>query len=183
MSTGRRGDDLELEDAIDREWRKGSSEEPPARADEAILVAARARRRRVAAWQPLAAAATVAAVALLLVQLGSHEQATESTLQGTPESAPASSPAAPSAKTAAAESSEVTRDAAAPSFGAGALEGARSGLMVGESAEQWAARIAALHDSGDLDTAATELRAFRAARADADRFLPDSLESWAAGIK
>jgi type IV secretory pathway VirB10-like protein len=46
----------------------------------------------------------------------------------------------------------------------------------------WARRIAALHAAGDLDAAAAELREFRLAFPDADRFLPDDLHAWAAGV-
>ena len=45
-----------------------------------------------------------------------------------------------------------------------------------------ARRIAALHAAGNLDSAAAELREFRRAFPDADRFLPDDLLAWAAGV-
>lgn len=48
--------------------------------------------------------------------------------------------------------------------------------------ETWARQIAALHDANDLDGAAAELRAFRAAVPDADRYLPATLQEWAAGV-
>lgn len=50
------------------------------------------------------------------------------------------------------------------------------------SPQSWAARVESLYESGDLETAATELRNFRAAIADADRYLSDALRDWAAGI-
>ncbi len=43
----------------------------------------------------------------------------------------------------------------------------------------WAAKIAALHQSGDITGAADALRAFRAADPDADTYLPDALREWA----
>lgn len=49
--------------------------------------------------------------------------------------------------------------------------------------QSWAARVAALHRTGDLEAAAADLRAFRAAYPDADRFLPDELRAWADHIE
>lgn len=51
------------------------------------------------------------------------------------------------------------------------------------SPESWAHRITALHAANDLDGAAAELRAFRAAVPDADRYLPATLHEWAAGVE
>jgi hypothetical protein len=48
--------------------------------------------------------------------------------------------------------------------------------------QQWAMRIEALYQSGDIAAATSELRRFRAARADADAFLPESLRTWASTI-
>jgi hypothetical protein len=48
--------------------------------------------------------------------------------------------------------------------------------------DAWARRIAALHAAGDLSSAAAELREFRLAFPDADRYLPDDLRAWAAGV-
>ena len=53
---------------------------------------------------------------------------------------------------------------------------------VAPSPDDWARRIAALHASGDLDAAATQLREFRRAYADADGFLPDELRDWASAV-
>ena len=50
------------------------------------------------------------------------------------------------------------------------------------SPDDWARRIAALHASGDLDTAAAQLREFRRAYPDADSFLPDELRDWAGSV-
>jgi hypothetical protein len=47
----------------------------------------------------------------------------------------------------------------------------------------WIARIEALHAAGDLDAAARELRAFRAADPQADANLPDSLRDWARTVE
>lgn len=49
--------------------------------------------------------------------------------------------------------------------------------------EAWVRQVLALHDANDLDGAAAELRAFRAAVPDADRYLPAKLQEWAAGIE
>lgn len=48
--------------------------------------------------------------------------------------------------------------------------------------DAWARRIAALHAAGNLNSAAAELREFRLAFPEADRFLPDDLRAWAAGV-
>lgn len=47
----------------------------------------------------------------------------------------------------------------------------------------WAARIAALHSSGDLAGAASALREFRATDPDADARLPESLHEWARTVQ
>jgi hypothetical protein len=57
-----------------------------------------------------------------------------------------------------------------------------SGLAV-PSPSEWAGRIESLHDSGDLDRAADELRAFRLAWPDADDHLPPDLRPWAASVR
>lgn len=49
-------------------------------------------------------------------------------------------------------------------------------------ATAWAARIAALHASGDVTAAGQALREFRAADPDADTYLPDSLRDWARSV-
>jgi len=51
------------------------------------------------------------------------------------------------------------------------------------SAADWAARIAALHSSGDLAGAASVLREFRATDPDADARLPESLQEWARTVE
>jgi translation initiation factor IF-2 len=47
----------------------------------------------------------------------------------------------------------------------------------------WAAKVVALHASGDLAAAEHELREFRMFAADADLYLPDSLRSWARTVE
>lgn len=47
----------------------------------------------------------------------------------------------------------------------------------------WAAKVAALHASGDVTAAEHALREFRMAVPDADRYLPDSLRSWAQTVE
>jgi hypothetical protein len=49
--------------------------------------------------------------------------------------------------------------------------------------DAWIARIRALHAAGNLEEAARELAAFRAAYRDADARLPESLRAWAATIR
>jgi len=50
-------------------------------------------------------------------------------------------------------------------------------------AAAWAAKIAALHGSGDFTAAEKSLRAFRTAAPDADAYLPDSLRDWARTVQ
>lgn len=50
-------------------------------------------------------------------------------------------------------------------------------------ATAWAAKIVALHASGDVKAAADALRAFRATDPDADTYLPDSLRDWARTVE
>lgn len=66
-------------------------------------------------------------------------------------------------------------DAAAPQSAAAAQS-----KSVQMSPHEWARRIAALHESGDFTAAAAQLREFRRAYPDADRFLPEELQDWAA---
>lgn len=49
--------------------------------------------------------------------------------------------------------------------------------------DAWAARITALHASGDVEGAATSLRNFRAAYDTADDYLPPTLRAWARTIE
>ena len=50
-------------------------------------------------------------------------------------------------------------------------------------AAAWAAKIVALHASGDVTAAEQALRAFRATDPDADTYLPDSLRDWARTVQ
>ena len=59
---------------------------------------------------------------------------------------------------------------------------AKQAAEVSVTAADWAARVAALYDSGETAQAADALRAFRAAHPDADTFLPESLRDWAGTI-
>lgn len=49
--------------------------------------------------------------------------------------------------------------------------------------EAWAARVEERFIAGDHAAAAAELRAFRAAHADADRYLPEVLRDWASTVE
>jgi hypothetical protein len=66
-----------------------------------------------------------------------------------------------------------------------ALPAARAtlqGLAGPRSADAWVSQIVDRHAAGDLDAAAADLRAFRAAYPDADSHLPESLRAWAATV-
>jgi len=60
-----------------------------------------------------------------------------------------------------------------------AMKSATSGL----APDAWAARIEQLLAAGDQQAAEAELRAFRAAHADADQYLPDGLRHWAGTVQ
>ncbi|MGB5103340.1 MAG: hypothetical protein WBO04_08470, partial [Steroidobacteraceae bacterium] len=49
--------------------------------------------------------------------------------------------------------------------------------------EAWAARVEELFVAGDQVAAAATLRAFRAAHADADRYLAEDLRDWAGTVE
>ena len=77
---------------------------------------------------------------------------------------------------------QVSAEAAPP--GTAAPESAaRQGIAASVSAADWAARVAALHDSGDTAQAADTLRAFRAVYPEADGYLAESLRAWARTIE
>jgi len=80
--------------------------------------------------------------------------------------------------------SDVASEAAtAPAAMAGAARNAAApSAAAPRPPEAWAQHIAALHAEGDLAAAASELRAFRAAYADADGYLPQALHAWAASL-
>jgi len=205
-----RPDDDDSDLVIDREWRKASREEPPQHVDAAILAAARTRRPWFATWQPLAAAAAVAGLAFLLVQLLPSERKLEQPIrmesqqrsQSAPEPgvAPPQEPAetAVSRSDAALEPPQSSRESRADDeLAAGATAPAataeRADARANSSAiapptvemrpAQWATLIETLYASGDLATAAAQLRAFRIEHLDADRYLPEALREWASTVE
>ena len=206
----RRPDDDDSDLLLDREWRKASREEPPQHVDAAILAAARTRRPWFATWQPLAAAAAVAGLAFLLVQLLPSERKLEQPIrmesqqrsQSTPEPgvAPSQEPAgkAVSRSDAALEPPQSSResradDELAAGTTAPAATAERADARANSSAiapptvemrpAQWATLIETLYASGDLATAAAQLRAFRIEHLDADRYLPEALREWASTVE
>jgi hypothetical protein len=195
MNTERPDDGREFDAAVERAWHEASSETPPTRADAAILAAAKSPRSRSAAWQPLAAAASVAGLAFLLIQLMPREREPAAPAQqesaapmeqpavpaATAGVAPTSPPEANKAQARSSERESVAAPTAArPEAGlAGTADAAAPPL----TPVAWADRIARLHDAGNLDDAARELRAFRASVPDADRYIPDALRDWAAAIE
>lgn len=64
-----------------------------------------------------------------------------------------------------------------------AMRAAESKAAPQVSPEQWSALIEALYRSGDVVGAELQLRAFRAAHADADQYLPQDLRDWATNIR
>jgi len=205
-----RPDDDDSDLVIDREWRKASREEPPQHVDAAILAAAQTRRPWFATWQPLAAAAAVAGLAFLLVQLLPSERKLEQPIrmesqqrsQSTPEPgvAPSQKPAgtAVSRSDAALEPPQSSRESRADDeLAAGATAPAATAERadaransssiapptVGMRPAQWVTLIETLYASGDLATAAAELRAFRIQHQDADRYLPEALREWASTVE
>jgi hypothetical protein len=162
--------------------------------------------RRWANWQPLAAAAGVIGLSFLLVQMLPRDHvALPPAKQDTPHPArveePASPPAAPPpaaerpsvlppaapAAPAASDTANIMseeREATAGLAPRAALETAakQSVAATAESPADWASRIAALHDAGDLAAAEAELRAFRAAHPDADGYLPEPVRAWASSV-
>lgn len=157
------------------------------------------------AWQPLAAAAGVIGLSFLLVQMLPHEEAptpasvpapaanTAGPAAALEEPGPARPPAAASAEKSVSQGESAASDAAgarrpdrSPLAGAAPRAAAQVDVDASiapaapVSPENWARRIAALHDAGELAAAAAELRAFRAAYPDADSYLPAELHAWAA---
>lgn len=111
----------------------------------------------------------------------------------TPAPAPAEMPAtAPVAETAESVATPPSRNRPAAASQAGVA--AEADRVSGESQramksaaaprapEDWAARIEELLQAGDPGAAAEELRAFRAAYADADAYLPEGRRDWAAAV-
>lgn len=81
---------------------------------------------------------------------------------------------------------DAAGEAYSPEAAAPAMERSATralGIVPTPSAADWAARIEALHASGDLAAAAAALRAFRAVDPDADARLPESLRAWAQTVE
>jgi len=100
---------------------------------------------------------------------------------------PSSADAAVARQRAENESDRAQPDARAPAQPAPAPAAPASGRLLDESRAhrdpvEWIARLRALRAAGDNDTAARELKAFRATYDDADTRLPEDLRSWAASI-
>jgi len=108
-------------------------------------------------------------------------QSTESPVPEAPPAPPASVTGKSAAERPSIASDAASEVATAPAAMAGAARSAAAPSAVAPgSPEAWARHIAALHADGELAAAASELRAFRAAYADADRYLPQGLHDWAA---
>ena len=58
----------------------------------------------------------------------------------------------------------------------------QSAAPVPATPEDWAGKIVALHDAGDLAAAAAQLRDFRGNYPGADGYLPGRLQTWAASV-
>jgi pyruvate/2-oxoglutarate dehydrogenase complex dihydrolipoamide acyltransferase (E2) component len=163
-------------------------------------------------WQPLAAAATVACLAFMLVQtLPRDREMAPPVRMEAPASAPAPAPAPDAAleTRSSAPPSAVAESPASPGAGQAARDRGdenaarspaaesdhRKGVMTeapGEAysaeaaaptAADWAARIEALHATGDRAGAAEALREFRAVDPHADSHLPESLRDWARSVE
>jgi resuscitation-promoting factor RpfA len=157
-------------------------------------------------WQPLAAAAAVTGLAFVLLQsLPRHEPVPAPSVapeadavQPSPSTA-VTAPAAPEplakarqesaspeqAVGGAAPPAAIAADAApvaaerpTPPAARAALQGRNEQL----SAEGWVSRIVERHAAGDVETAAADLQAFRAAYPAADAHLPEALRAWAATV-
>lgn len=202
MTDERRREEGVGDAAVDAAWRRAAHEEPPAHVDDAIVAAARAEARgnlpprrsagqkpRWIPWQPLAAAAGVIGLSFLLVQMLPRDELPPPVSPTVPAPGPAAAskelPAVQRAPAAndAADSRRVDRSplaGAAPRAATQAAAEASTASDAPPSPEAWASHIASLHAAGDLAGAAAELRAFRAAYPDADRYLPAELRAWAA---
>ena len=166
-----------------------------------------ARRAWWTHWQPLAAAAGVAGLAFVLVQTLPRETPVPSPAAFETKSraeSPVSRPAGPAvapAESRAAQAGDAapatlpparvpappttpaaTESVAQPLPAPPQQAAARAEAAAAPTPDAWARRIAALHAAGNLSSAAAELREFRLAFPEADRFLPDDLRAWAAGV-
>ena len=90
--------------------------------------------------------------------------------------APAKAPSRASAEAPAGIAAQAEREL-------GESPRAESAAADAASPEAWALRVEDLFDAGDRVAAAAELRAFRAAHAEADRYLPEALRDWAATVE
>lgn len=161
-------------------------------------------------WQPLAAAAGVVGIAFVLVQLIPRDGTTRAP-SPVPTATTAIQPpgqqneVAPSTPAQAPVTAPPTQAPTATGKSAGARESASGDVMSAEKAERpapaapaagdsapsaaapmtpgaWVQLIAALHASGDVAAAASELRAFRTAYPDADAYLPQAMRPWADSV-
>lgn len=94
------------------------------------------------------------------------------------EDASANDPAAMRAPEADQRQRAIPEMASQAALGAAAAPAREISDEAPLSAEDWAARVVALHASGDITGAADTLRAFRVADPDADTYLPESLRNW-----
>lgn len=159
-------------------------------------------------WQPLAAAATVAGLAFVLLQTLPRDREVAPPIRIETPASPGTGQAARDRSVESAFRSptpEVAADIAgsmreaeadqrravmavvpgeAYSAETAAPDPERASAAVAQrSAADWAARIEALHASGDLAGAASVLREFRATEPDADARLPESLHEWARTVE
>jgi hypothetical protein len=90
-------------------------------------------------------------------------------------------PAPPASTPPPAAAGSTTESYAREGVRAGALDSAAAPAEAASPSEpsRWAARIEALHATGEIEAAARELREFRAAEPQADAYLPDALRDWA----
>ena len=133
------------------------------------------RRDRIAAPDPTAEAA--------VGNTAPRAEATERDTTPTTDTGPALGE--PGTDRRKAAESEVTGRAAttataAPSFPARERSLDNAAPL---DAPAWAAKIVALHESGDFTAAEHALRAFRASDPDADSYLPESLRDWAGTVE
>lgn len=80
--------------------------------------------------------------------------------------------------TQATDAASVAAERPAPPAAQASLQD----LAEPQSADAWVSRIVERHAAGDIDAAAANLRAFRAAYPDADSRLPEPLRAWAATV-
>lgn len=93
-------------------------------------------------------------------------------------------PAAPApAPSAAAARDSAVRSVESDAYAARGLSREAQESSGLPAPEVWARRVEALHAAGDDTAAAESLRAFRTAYPDADRYLPEALQPWAATVE